>query len=221
MDNFVELFEKYNRLVKQNKKLKEDLKKDSFTGIYNKKHLLNVIEKRKRQNLEMSIILCDIDYFKKLNDTLGHIIGDKAILAVVKAIKKIIYADTRHSDIILGRFGGEEFMIICPNTSLGEAAEVAERLRQTIEFETSVTMSFGVASSKDVDDVMTRADKALYSAKNTGRNKVIKYEPNCTEALNTCENCRHNFEQQFSVTAIPKCEECLLRIKRSGLDERN
>ena len=130
--------------------------------------------------------MTDIDFFKKVNDTYGHAVGD----LVLKTIAKVIRSQLREYDIA-GRYGGEEFSILLPFTKIEEAKMVAERLRKSIENkviniskvnpdaevkEIKVTISLGIYEIKpddEDDDLLKKADKALYEAKNTGRNKVV------------------------------------------------
>ena len=132
--------------------------------------------------------MTDIDFFKHINDTYGHAAGDIAL----KSIAKVIRSQLREYDIA-GRYGGEEFSILLPFTKINEAQMVAERLRKTIEAKTidiskvspdnevqtiNLTLSLGVYEMKENDDdedLLRKADKALYQAKNTGRNKVVIY----------------------------------------------
>ncbi len=156
---------------------------DPLTGCFNKgetqtflkKLLANYIRYRKEP---FSIIMIDVDFFKKINDTYGHLAGDY----ILKEIANIIKNNIRESDIC-GRFGGEEFIIILPNTKLAGAIKTAERLREAIEkhkfrFERKdikVTASFGVTSSginDSIESLISRADEALYEAKRKGRNRV-------------------------------------------------
>jgi len=152
---------------------------DKLTGIYNRVKLDKVLEKElnraKIMESPLSIILLDIDKFKSVNDVHGHQVGDKILIEISKVLQKNI------SDRdILGRWGGEEFMIILPNRDINQAKEVAENLRIKIEeFEFSIvkhkTSSFGISSYKDLDKEKTlvkRADDALYLAKDNGRNRV-------------------------------------------------
>ena len=132
----------------------------------------------KRYGSIFSIILIDIDHFKLVNDTYGHIVGD----SVLKEFASILKANVRDSDCV-GRWGGEEFIIVCIETDTNGAVLVAEKLRDEIEkfnFTTvgNKTASFGVSSSgKNIDEtiILDNADKALYKAKNSGRNQVISY----------------------------------------------
>jgi diguanylate cyclase (GGDEF)-like protein len=163
---------------------------DALTGFYNRRQLEERIKQEvsnaKRQNAPLCGIMTDIDFFKKVNDTYGHAVGD----LVLKTIAKVIRSQLREYDIA-GRYGGEEFSILLPFTKIEEAKMVAERLRKSIENkviniskvnpdaevkEIKVTISLGIYEIKpddEDDDLLKKADKALYEAKNTGRNKVV------------------------------------------------
>ncbi len=163
---------------------------DALTGFYNRRQLEERIKQEvsnaKRQNAPLCGIMTDVDFFKNVNDTYGHAVGD----LVLKTIAKIIRGQLREYDIA-GRYGGEEFSILLPFTKIDEAKMVAERLRQTIENRVidiskvnpesevksiGITISLGIYEMKDGDsdeDLLKKADKALYQAKNTGRNKVV------------------------------------------------
>ncbi len=153
---------------------------DKLTGLFNRLKLEESMEsellRSNRYNNDFSIVLMDIDYFKKVNDTFGHLVGDKVLVE----FSDIISRRTRKTDVC-GRWGGEEFMIICPETALREAAKLAETIRHAVElheFEVvgQKTASFGVSSHRKndtLDDIINRADEALYYAKNKGRNQVI------------------------------------------------
>lgn len=163
---------------------------DALTGFYNRRQLEERIKQEvanaKRQKAPLCGIMTDIDFFKSVNDTYGHAVGD----LVLKTIAKVIRGQLREYDIA-GRYGGEEFSILLPFTKINEAQMVAERLRKSIENKVidiskinpesevktiKVTLSLGVYEIKDSDkdeDLLKKADKALYQAKNTGRNKVV------------------------------------------------
>lgn len=164
---------------------------DALTGFYNRRQLEERIKQEiasaKRQKTSLCAIMTDIDYFKKVNDTYGHAAGDM----VLKAVSKIMRSQLREYDIA-ARYGGEEFAILLPFTNEEEAAMVAERLRKSVENKVidisksssdanikniRVTISLGVYkySGKD-DELLKNADKALYEAKETGRNKVVIYK---------------------------------------------
>ena len=146
---------------------------DALTKVYNRygfnKHLNEL------SNKKFSLIFCDIDHFKKINDTYGHDIGD----LVLKKVASILKENLRKNDII-GRWGGEEFLILLPDTELEDAKQVAEKLRKIIEKENfnipqKITCSFGIAEHKenqDIESTIKKADELLYKAKNGGRNKV-------------------------------------------------
>lgn len=153
---------------------------DKLTQIYNRLHLENILAKEtqraNRYGEIYSIIMIDIDNFKSINDNHGHDAGDKILVSVVNILKTKI----RQTDV-LGRWGGEEFLIICPQSDMDQAYIVAQKLRVAIqEFEfpivKKVTCSFGVSEyrSKDrnSDAVVKKADEALYISKENGRNMV-------------------------------------------------
>ncbi len=165
---------------------------DALTGFYNRRQLEERIKQEvsnaKRQKAPLCGIMTDVDFFKGVNDTYGHAVGD----LVLKTIAKIIRGQLREYDIA-GRYGGEEFSILLPFTKIEEAQMVAERLRQSIENKVidiskvntesdvktiQVTISLGIYEMKEEDndeDLLKKADKALYQAKNTGRNKVVTH----------------------------------------------
>lgn len=153
---------------------------DTMTNIANRRSIFEILEKNCEDGdaPEFSIIIYDIDFFKKVNDSYGHQTGD----LVLKTIVKICSANLRSSDVI-GRIGGEEFLIILPDTKSQRAADVAERIRKNIEQHTfkceqgsfNTTASFGVAQfnkNEHNSALIKRADQALYESKSKGRNQV-------------------------------------------------
>jgi diguanylate cyclase (GGDEF)-like protein len=169
-----------NRLLKkQEKELLQLSQTDKLTNIHNRlyldKVLLQSISQSKRYKTTFSLIIIDIDLFKQVNDKFGHIIGDK----LLKQFSFLLSDNIRSSDVV-GRWGGEEFLIVCPETNLQEALILAEKLREIIYQAIFInvgkkTASFGVAefrSDDRLDDCLGRADKALYRAKDSGRNQV-------------------------------------------------
>ncbi len=154
---------------------------DQLTGVANRLHFTMVYEHTfkmaQREQKPLSIIFLDIDFFKKVNDVYGHLIGD----SVLKQIANIAQNKIRKSDII-ARWGGEEFVILLPNTSADEAYHIAESLRNIIELENfttveKMTCSFGVAmlhKDETAEELVKRVDALLYLAKESGRNKVIR-----------------------------------------------
>ncbi|MCT7646547.1 diguanylate cyclase [Aliarcobacter butzleri] len=157
---------------------------DNLTKLYNRvkldKSLQEEMNRSLRYNTNFSIILLDIDYFKKVNDNFGHQVGDEVLIESAQVLSKNI----RNVDI-LGRWGGEEFLVICPETKIEDAIKVASHINAAIKlhkfttYPNTVTMSLGVASFnkdiKNVDDIILNADKALYQAKEEGRDKVIAF----------------------------------------------
>ncbi|MEE9614257.1 MAG: diguanylate cyclase [Thermodesulfobacteriota bacterium] len=160
-------------------KLQELATTDMLTGAYNRLKLEEImvheVERVKRYDHHLSVIMLDIDSFKEVNDTHGHDVGD----AVLRALSDIVREHKRTTDYFV-RWGGEEFMVVTPEVDLKGAEEAAERMRQMIEeygFGKAgrVTVSFGVTLFKEGDTVrsfLKRADDALYRAKDGGRNRV-------------------------------------------------
>ncbi|MDG6777906.1 diguanylate cyclase [Thiomicrorhabdus sp. zzn3] len=152
---------------------------DPLTGLYNRRcfeeKLEAEINRAKRYSQPMSVVLLDIDDFKLINDDFGHSAGDQ----ILKALALFLNEHTREYDLI-ARWGGEEFIIIMPNTNLQQAFDKAERLRLGIENQTlmdqaKITCSFGVTEYKSTDtydQIFQRTDKALYQAKHLNRNNV-------------------------------------------------
>ena len=155
------------------------LKVDGLTGALRKEAFNEIIGQKiieaKHLSLPLSMIIFDIDHFKKINDTYGHAIGD----VILKELSELIRNNVRESEYFV-RWGGEEFIILMPGTALQGARMVAEKLRRLVESNTfpevgEVTCSFGVTSLKEDDTIKSffeRADAALYEAKRGGRNRV-------------------------------------------------
>ena len=152
---------------------------DTLTQLYNRLKLDEIFSMKlataRRYNTAFSVIIIDIDYFKNVNDTWGHQAGDD----VLKEFANILKNNARETDVI-GRWGGEEFLILSSDTDLNGAVELSEKLREIISlfkfsFAEHKTASFGVSSYQVGDDEKTmvkRADEALYSAKEKGRDRV-------------------------------------------------
>lgn len=161
---------------------------DALTGFYNKRQLEERLKQEvsssRRQKLPLSVIMTDIDFFKSVNDTYGHAVGD----LVLKTVSDVIRSQLREYDVA-GRYGGEEFTILLPSAAIKDACMVAERLRKAVEKRMidiskltpehkniNVTISLGVYQMQEDDeipDLIIKADKALYEAKTGGRNKVV------------------------------------------------
>lgn len=182
-DNKIESFVSLGVDISAKKELEKMASIDKLTGIYNRRmvdEFMNIeIQSSKRHHHKLSIIMLDIDHFKLVNDTYGHQTGDK----VLSQTTKIISENIRKLDIF-GRYGGEEFIIICPDTSIENAFKLAEKLRIAIENFTfsevgHKTISLGISDFKDNDDansLIKKADDALYIAKDSGRNKSVIYD---------------------------------------------
>ena len=164
-------------------KLKENAIYDALTGCYNKKEILEFLENYlssyiRYKKSPFSVLMFDIDHFKKINDTYGHLAGDFVLKELARLVKSLM----RKSDLC-GRFGGEEFIIILPETKLVGAMRFANRLRESVEkhkfifnnIQIPVTISIGITSagfSDSVESLLSRVDDALYEAKRKGRNRV-------------------------------------------------
>lgn len=164
------------------RKLRIHMQHDGLTGLLNhvslRTHLESEIARAQRQAEALSFAMLDIDKFKQVNDTYGHPTGDR----VIKSVARMLIKRLRRSDLI-GRYGGEEFAIILPDTDLNTALKVIEDIRQNFsqivqqnnEVQFSCTLSAGITQLKLNDDINTlinNADEALYQAKNSGRNKT-------------------------------------------------
>ena len=161
---------------------------DALTGFYNKRQLEERLKQEvsssRRQHLPLSVIMTDIDFFKSVNDTYGHAVGD----LVLKTVSDVIRSQLREYDVA-GRYGGEEFTILLPSACIKDACMVAERLRKAVERKIidiskltpeskniSVTISLGVyqmQAEDEISDLIIKADRALYEAKTSGRNRVV------------------------------------------------
>ncbi|MFB0964055.1 MAG: GGDEF domain-containing protein, partial [Pseudomonas sp.] len=150
---------------------------DPLTGLINRRGMQAALNEWEEERQPFSVIMGDIDYFKQVNDTFGHAIGDQ----VLQFVAKHMLESSREGDLVC-RVGGEEFMLLLPNTDLSLAKNAAERLRLRIANDVcssigqAVTLSFGVSSwipgQASITEVMNNADHALYSAKKAGRNRV-------------------------------------------------
>jgi len=161
----------------QKQELEKLATRDALTGVYNRRYYTQTIEKEmynaKRYEYDLSLIMLDIDYFKRVNDVHGHSVGDEVLIVY----SKLIQSNLRSSDIFC-RVGGEEFIIILPHTNAQTAKKIAEKLRTSVAEAhkiLDITMSFGVTQyiyGEDEHHLDTRVDKALYKAKTSGRNRV-------------------------------------------------
>lgn len=189
-----ELMDLAGRLAEVNKRLKEMAIRDELTGLYNRRHFMEHARaefmRHKRYGSSLSLLMIDADHFKTINDNYGHSVGDLTLAALAEIGRRQL----REVDIF-ARIGGEEFAILLPETALEDAVVVAERIRASVEFSSlredggralrsdlganqglRFTVSIGVACTnaqlEDVDSLLKMADRALYAAKNAGRNRV-------------------------------------------------
>lgn len=174
-----EIEEKNRKIVKINEELKKLSITDKLTGLFNRNKLDEVLEhehyRASRYGSRYSLIMIDIDFFKSVNDTFGHLTGDTVLVEISAILKDSI----RKVDTV-GRWGGEEFIIVCPETSLEGAVAIAEKIREKVAGKVlkvveHKTVSLGAASYKKgetLDDIIKRADDSLYRAKKNGRNRV-------------------------------------------------
>jgi diguanylate cyclase (GGDEF)-like protein len=172
-------------LIEVNEQLHHIARIDTLTGCANRRYFFEELTRERHLNVRYGNLFCimsiDIDYFKNINDRFGHPTGDKTLLHFVSVVKTML----RQNDL-LGRMGGEEFCILLPQTRIDDASKVAERIRAAVEnspltTEQAVihlTVSIGVSSwkpdvDKTEDDILSRTDNLMYTAKESGRNKVI------------------------------------------------
>jgi len=174
-----ELHEINSILENKNREYETRASTDSLTGLYNRYKFselyISSYQSMCQRHNQMSLIILDIDFFKKVNDTYGHNVGDKVLVQVSHSLLKIL----RNIDIVC-RWGGEEFLVLLPTASLENAYKLAEKLRIFIEelqidIVGSITVSLGVANVKEgksMEEIIAKADSALYLAKDSGRNCV-------------------------------------------------
>ncbi len=188
IDNFEEKDEYYvisftdiTELKEKSNLLEYQATHDTLTGLFNRQKFHDIFSKEvrrdKRYKNSLSMIIYDIDHFKQVNDTYGHLIGDD----ILRDISKLVASTIREHDTVV-RWGGEEFIILLPQTNLEGAINTAKKLQDVIaSYENSnlnkpITLSFGVTLLKDddtEDSIIKRADEALYEAKRSGRNKIV------------------------------------------------
>ncbi len=189
IERFCPLYKELIFLRSENRRLRSIVSVDPMTGLYNYRFFVSCLqqemEKTKRTGNPTSLIMIDVDFFKSINDTYGHIVGDSVLRFVAQSIKQSV----RTTDVVC-RYGGEEFAVILPGTYLDSAVSAAERIRKTVEESSigvgrtriKVTISLGVASfeatsSESLDEFVNRADRCLLEAKKNGRNIVVSDRP--------------------------------------------
>jgi diguanylate cyclase (GGDEF)-like protein len=155
---------------------------DALTGVHNRRHFMmrasEELKRCRRHKHSFGLLMIDADHFKRINDTLGHPQGDRVLVAIARTVRETL----RETDLV-ARFGGEEFVVGLPETTLDHAAYVAEKLRSAIEacvvegMDRPFTVSIGVCAypaskPESVEEMLELADAALYQAKTNGRNRV-------------------------------------------------
>ncbi|MGQ9671286.1 MAG: GGDEF domain-containing protein [Desulfosoma sp.] len=179
----------HEELVATREALRVQATRDALTGTYNRgaayQRLVEEVDRAVREKQPLSLLMMDIDHFKKINDTYGHLVGDHVLKETVARVQSVI----RSYDIV-GRFGGEEFLVVLPHADTDFAIAVAERIRAAVSnrpilsgsVAVSVTLSAGVATARGPsvpDALIQSADEALYLAKRTGRNRVCVATERC------------------------------------------
>ncbi len=212
-------------LIKKNEKLESLATVDYLTKLYNRRYLNGVISKEafrhNRFGGNLSVIIFDIDFFKKINDRYGHDVGDY----VLKKISEIISNSIRNVDTF-GRWGGEEFILLLPNTSEEQSFNKAEKLRKMIEsypfqYGISITCSFGVASKLQGESYTSwikHADIALYEAKKSGRNLTVKYAHSMT-TINLSQKVEWTPEMLSGIDEIDDDHKLLVKLIKQFDDE--
>ncbi|HEV7571420.1 MAG TPA: GGDEF domain-containing protein, partial [Thermoanaerobaculia bacterium] len=178
-------------LLRRNSALSEISARDALTGLYNRWYVMEKIDSEMNRSLRhrspVSLIMLDIDHFKRVNDSFGHSAGDR----VLRSVGQVLRDSCRVYDVA-GRYGGEEFCVVLPETKVGNTTVVAERIRERLaasRFEVGsdsvvVTASIGIAGIDSIESevalspsiLIDRADQALYSAKHRGRNRVEMWD---------------------------------------------
>jgi diguanylate cyclase (GGDEF)-like protein len=183
----VELTREIEERKKVQAKLEHIVTLDPLTGLYNRRHFFELtqqeLDRSRRYNRPLSVIMLDIDHFKQVNDQFGHLVGDRVIVEVARRIQKAL----RRVDLAC-RYGGEEFAVLLPETPVIQGEMVASRLWRLVteqptvsgELKLKITVSVGVATYQhdgaiEVDTLLDRADRAMYAAKESGRNRVMVF----------------------------------------------
>jgi diguanylate cyclase (GGDEF)-like protein len=170
------------RLVLAKDALRREASRDGLTGLWNHKAILTILDREllraERDNEPVGLIMADVDHFKNINDSRGHAAGDSVLRIIASSMAAVV----RPYDSV-GRYGGEEFVIVAPGCGLAETCELAERVRAHVAAcnivvggsSVQVTLSLGVSTGQaasDAEKLLRAADSALYQAKNAGRNRV-------------------------------------------------
>jgi len=194
------------RLMSTQEALRREAARDSLTGLWNRKAIFEILDREllraERAQGPLGVVMIDVDHFKRINDSRGHAAGDSVLRIIASGIAAVV----RPYDSV-GRYGGEEFLIVAPGCGMAEACELAERVRAhiagcSIQAEgekVEVSLSLGVAtgqSAAEVDKLLQAADLALYQAKNAGRNRV---EPQMARSVAAAQNASRTPKRDFWV----------------------
>lgn len=188
LQKIVKISDHYQKILQDlNETLKIASTQDPLTGLFNRRLMITRLENEaalaRRRLKPFSILMIDVDHFKRVNDDFGHATGDAALIGIANTLTSAL----RVSDVC-SRWGGEEFLIMLPDTTALGAEEIAHRLRvnmqnlrvEELPEDRKLTLSIGIAEHvplEKLDDAIKRADDALYAAKNAGRNRVVQGEP--------------------------------------------
>lgn len=210
-----------DKVQKQNQELAVLATRDPMTNCLNRRSFFIQMERAfsqaKQNGEELSVIMCDIDHFKKVNDTHGHAKGDDVIREVAHQISSCL-----RSEDALGRYGGEEFCAFLPRVGVLQTTALAERIRQQIEksdLGIKVTTSFGVTALKfgavSPPDLINQADEALYLSKQTGRNRVTSYDKKeeVEKSITTQREKQSNLERESRLLGLPDLSAVYAKIK--------
>ena len=174
-------------LIRNAEQLEQLATFDAMTGLFNRRHFLSLADAEwgrfQRYHRSLTMLMLDIDHFKQINDRYGHAVGDEALCTVARACQ-----ESKRSPDLVGRVGGEELAMLLPETDIVQAGVVAERIRSKIADQITVhprgnfrvTVSIGMASAtlsmSGIHALMQTADRALYRAKEMGRNRVVEFD---------------------------------------------
>jgi diguanylate cyclase (GGDEF)-like protein len=170
-------------IVRQRNQLIQQSIKDGLTGLYNRTYIIKraaeMLGQAERHEYEISVLILDVDHFKRINDTYGHQKGDEVLIALSRAFEPSVRAED-----VVGRYGGEEFIVLLGHCDIRAGTQKAQRICEAVEKlcpgDLTVTVSIGITSlcgeQKSLDQMVAEADAALYKAKNDGRNRVVEHQ---------------------------------------------